>query len=63
VRKTWKIDGRVRAQPVVHDGWIYVGTEDGRLVAIDTRDKKLTGWSMWGGNAQRSGVGPKVRKR
>ena len=60
---TWKIDCRIRAQPVVHDGWIYVGTEDGRLIAIDTGDRTLTGWSMWGGNAQRSGIGPAVAKR
>jgi len=58
VSGSWKIKGRVRAQPVVHDGWIYVGTEDGRLVAINTGDKKVTGWAMWGGNAQRSGMAP-----
>jgi outer membrane protein assembly factor BamB len=63
VSGAWKIAGRVRAQPVVHDGWIYVGTEDGRLVAIDTGDRKVTGWAMWGGNAQRSGVGPTTKPR
>ena len=47
----------VRSQPIVHDGWIYVGTDDGRLVAIDTKDKSLTGWPTWGGNAQRTGIG------
>lgn len=54
----WDIGGTVRAQPSVMDGWIYVGTEDGRLVAIDTGDKTLTGWAMWGGNAQRTGMMP-----
>ena len=53
---SWTVKGRVRAQPVVHDGWIYVGTEDGRLVAIDTGNRGLTGWPMWGGNAARTGV-------
>ena len=45
----------IRAQPVVHDGWIYVGTVDGKLIAVDTGDASLTGWPMWGRDAQRSG--------
>jgi outer membrane protein assembly factor BamB len=45
----------VRSQPVVEDGWVYVGTSDGKLVAIDTGDKSLTGWPMWGRDAARSG--------
>jgi outer membrane protein assembly factor BamB len=53
---TWKIGSNVRSQPVVDGGWIYVGTEDGRLVAIDTKDPSVTGWPTWGGNAQRTGV-------
>jgi outer membrane protein assembly factor BamB len=61
VRKTYPVGGQVRSQPVVEDGWIYVGTEDGRLVAIDTGDKTLTGWPMWGGNAARTGI-PIARK-
>ena len=55
---TWEVGGPVRAQPSVVDGWIYVGTEDGRLVAIDTGDRTLTGWAMWGGNAARTGMMP-----
>jgi len=54
--KTFDAGGAVRSQPAVVDGWIYAGTEDGRLVAIDTGDKTLTGWAMWGGNAARTGV-------
>ena len=56
VEHTWEVGGPVRAQPVVMEGWIYVGTEDGRLVAIDTGDPTLTGWAMWGGNAARTGI-------
>ena len=56
VQRTFPVGGQVRSQPAVEDGWIYVGTEDGRLVAINTGDKKLTGWPMWGGNAARSGI-------
>jgi outer membrane protein assembly factor BamB len=54
--KEWDVGGTVRAQPAVVDGWIYVGTEDGRLVAIDSGDASLTGWAMWGGNAARTGM-------
>jgi outer membrane protein assembly factor BamB len=54
--KTFHAGGILRTQPAVVDGWIYVGTEDGKLIAIDTHDKALTGWSTWGGDAQRSNV-------
>ncbi len=57
VVKRWKVGGPVRAQPVVQDGWIYAGTADGRLIAIDTGDKSLTGWTQWGGDAERSSIG------
>jgi outer membrane protein assembly factor BamB len=60
-RRTFPIGGTVRSQPVVEDGWIYVGTEDGRLVAIDTGEKDLSGWPMWGGNAAHTGI-PVARK-
>jgi outer membrane protein assembly factor BamB len=53
---TFAVGSPVRSQPVVDDGWIYVGTDDGKLVAIDTKDTSLTGWSTWGGNAQRTGI-------
>lgn len=53
----YKVGSPIRSQPVVDEGWIYVGTEDGKLVAIDTKDKSVTGWPTWGGNAQRTGIG------
>jgi outer membrane protein assembly factor BamB len=56
VARRHAVGAAIRAQPVVVDGWIYVGTEDGRLVAIDTKDRSLTGWPMWGGNAARTGI-------
>ena len=56
IEKRYKLGRQVRSQPVVVDGWIYVGTEDGRLIAINTGDKKLTGWPMWGGDAGHTGV-------
>ena len=52
----YAVGSPVRSQPVVADGWIYVGTEDGKLVAINTNDPTITGWPTWGGNAQRTGI-------
>lgn len=51
-----EVGSAVRSQPIAHEGWIYVGTEDGRLVAIDTKNPRVTGWTHWGGDAGRSGV-------
>lgn len=46
----------IRQQPVVDEGWIYAGTTQGKIVAIDTGDPTLTGWPVWGGDAAHSGV-------
>ena len=56
LRQSYAIRSPVRSQPVAKDGWIYVGTEDGKLVAIDTKDPTVDGWPMWGGNAARTGM-------
>lgn len=56
VLKRYAVGGRVRSQPVIAGGWIYVGTEDGRLVGINTKDAAVDGWPTWGGNAQRTGI-------
>jgi outer membrane protein assembly factor BamB len=55
-RKAYKVAGTLRNQPAVMNGWIYVGTEEGKLIGINTGDATLTGWSTWGGDAQRSNV-------
>ena len=55
---SYQVGSPIRSQPVVDHGWLYVGTDDGKLVAIDTRDPSMTGWTTWGGNAQRTGVAP-----
>jgi outer membrane protein assembly factor BamB len=54
LEKTYQVGSAVRSQPVVEEGWIYVGTEDGRVVGIATGDQKLSGWAQWGGNSGRS---------
>jgi outer membrane protein assembly factor BamB len=56
VQREFTAGASLRSQPVIVDGWIYAGTEDGQLVAIDTGDRSLTGWSTWGGNSARDGV-------
>lgn len=50
------IGAPIRSQPIVEKGWLYVGTEDGRLIGVDTGDPALTGWPMWGGDPARSGA-------
>ncbi len=59
VVKTWETKSPTRFQAAVEGGRIYVGTQDGKLICIDTGDKALTGWTCWGGNPQHTGVGKK----
>ena len=54
--REYKIKDNIRYQPVVQDGWIYLTTTSGKLVAINTKNKKLTGWPMWGANAARTNI-------
>ena len=35
---------------------VYVGTEDGRLVCIDTGDARFTGWYTWGANMAHTNI-------
>jgi hypothetical protein len=37
---TYPVGSPIRSQPVVADGWIYVGTEDGRLVGSTPRMRR-----------------------
>lgn len=53
---TYRTGAPLRSQPAVQGGWIYLGTEDGRLIAIDTNDRTLTGWPTWGGDSGRTAV-------
>lgn len=56
VVKTWETKSPTRFQAAVEGGRIYVGTQDGKLICIDTGDRTLTGWTHWGGNAAHTGV-------
>ena len=42
-------------QPVVSDGWVYAGLEDGSLVGFATGDPLDTDWPMWGGGCGHNG--------
>jgi outer membrane protein assembly factor BamB len=63
VTKTHKVGSAVRQQPAIVEGRVFVGTQDGKLVVIDTGDKKLTGWTTWGGNSAHTGVLAANKKR
>lgn len=54
--KEHDIGGTPNNQAIVHDGWIYSGTVEGKLVSINTKDANFTGWPMWGLNAQHNPV-------
>jgi len=56
VKRRFAVGHPVRSQPVVEGGWVYVGTDDGHVVGIDTGDASLTGWSQWGADAARTGA-------
>ena len=46
--KDYSSDGNIIwTQPMVHNGWIYAATHEGKLISIDTHDPAMTGWDMW----------------
>ncbi len=47
----------LRTQAVVDGGWVYVGSANGQVVALDSGNAELTGWPTWAGNAARTGAG------
>ena len=49
--KRFKTNEKIRYQPVVEDGRIYVSTVSGKVMCIDTGKNQLTGWPTWGANA------------
>lgn len=56
VSKKYETGQNIRYQPIVEKGWIYVTTTNGKLIAINTKNKKLDGWPMWGANAARTNI-------
>jgi len=49
--KEFFVSELISSEPVIANGWIYCGTKNGKLVAINTKDKSISGWSQWGMNA------------
>jgi Ca-activated chloride channel family protein len=39
-------------QPALANGKMYVGTNNGRLMCLETGDPDADGWTAWGGNSQ-----------
>ena len=56
IESKYETKENIRYQPVVEDGWIYVTTTSGKMIAINTGKPELTGWPMWGGNAQHTNI-------
>jgi outer membrane protein assembly factor BamB len=57
--RRYKVGQPIHFQPATDGGTIYVGTEHGEVLCIDTGDKKFTGWPCWGANAAHTGLPPK----
>lgn len=47
LEKSYATQTKVRNQPIVVAGMVYVTSTDGRLTCIDTRDRMLDGWAMF----------------
>lgn len=50
------LNAPVRFQPIVQDGKIFIGTQDGQVICINTRNPELTGWPTWGRDAAHTGI-------
>jgi len=42
-------------QPAIASGRIYLGTEAGNLICLETGDAEDDGWLMWGADAAHNG--------
>jgi Ca-activated chloride channel homolog len=59
ISETYAIGAPIRSQPAIDRGRLYVGTDDGQIVCVDTGNAAFTNWSTWGGNAAHTGVAKK----
>jgi len=59
ISETYPIGAPIRSQPAIDRGRLYVGTDDGQIVCVDTGNAAFTNWSTWGGNAAHTGVAMK----
>jgi len=56
-KKLWslQVGEEIRFQPALVRGRVFVGTARGTLLAIDSGDATLDGWTMWGGGPRHNG--------
>lgn len=57
VKRRYQVGSPMRFPPIIDEGRIYVGTQDGQIVCIETAEPKLTGWPTWGGNPAHAAIG------
>jgi outer membrane protein assembly factor BamB len=62
VTKTYDVRSPIRSQAAIEGGRIYVGTQDGRLVCIDTGNPRFTGWYTWGANMAHTNIVEPAKK-
>lgn len=48
IKVKFKLGQAIRFQPAIDAGRIYVGTQNGQVICINTGDAGLTGWPCWG---------------
>lgn len=49
--KEYYVSEIISSEPAIANGWIYCGTKNSKLIAINSKDKAITGWNQWGMNA------------
>jgi len=54
--KKYNVSEILSSEPAIANGWIYCGTKNGKLLAINTKDKNISGWNQWGMNANHNPV-------
>ena len=55
IRWTVRVGAPCHWQPVVSEGWVYAGLENGTLLGFATGDPLDTDWPMWGGGCGHNG--------
>ncbi|NTW32572.1 MAG: PQQ-binding-like beta-propeller repeat protein, partial [Bacteroidetes bacterium] len=56
ILKQYNTNESLNGMLVVNNGWIYAGSEEGKLVTVNTKDNTLTDWNMWGYNSSHNPV-------
>ncbi|TSA24607.1 MAG: hypothetical protein D4R67_11520 [Bacteroidetes bacterium] len=56
LKTSYDLEAPVTFQPVVHAGWIYAASSEGKLISYNTGNPALTGWPMCSMNAANNPV-------